>query len=75
MVVTQSFNGAGDTRTPTFINLLCFWLFEIPLAFLLARSAGMGPSGIYLSIALAFSLMAGVSVTLFRRGRWKSVSV
>jgi putative MATE family efflux protein len=75
MVLTQSFNGAGDTRTPTFINLLCFWLFEIPLAYVLARPVGMGASGIYLSIALAFSLMAGVSVTLFRRGRWKTVNV
>ncbi len=75
MVLTQSFNGAGDTRTPTRINLICFWLFEIPLAYLLARPLGMGPSGAYLSIALAFSLMAIISVVLFKRGRWKTISV
>jgi putative MATE family efflux protein len=75
MVLTQSFNGAGDTRTPTRINLVCFWLFEIPLAYLLARGLGMGPSGAYLSIALAFSLMAIISVVLFKRGRWKTVRV
>jgi putative MATE family efflux protein len=75
MVVTQSFNGAGDTRTPTLINLVCFWLAEIPIAFVLARPLGLGPSGIYLSIAIAFSLMAVVSVVLFRGGRWKTVRV
>jgi putative MATE family efflux protein len=75
MVLTQSFNGAGDTDTPTRINLVCFWLFEIPLGYFLARHAGLGPSGIYLSIALAFSLMAVISVFLFRRGRWKTVRV
>jgi putative MATE family efflux protein len=75
MVLTQSFNGAGDTRTPTRINLICFWLFEIPIAFLLARSTSLGPSGVYLSIALAFSLMAVISVVLFRRGRWKTVKL
>jgi Na+-driven multidrug efflux pump len=75
MVLTQSFNGAGDTRTPTRINLICFWLFEIPIAVFLARSTSLGPSGVYLSIALAFSLMALISVVLFRRGRWKTVSV
>jgi putative MATE family efflux protein len=75
MVLTQSFNGAGDTRTPTRINLICFWLCEIPVGYLLARPLGLGPSGVYLSIAIAFSLMAAVSVVLFRRGGWKSVKV
>ena len=75
MVVTQAFNGAGDTRTPTAINLGCFWLGEIPLAMLLARGLGLGPTGAYVAIAAAFSAVAVVSVTLFRRGRWKSVNL
>ncbi len=75
MVVTQAFNGAGDTRTPTWINLACFWMGEIPLAMLLARGFGLGPTGAYVAIAAAFSAVAVVSITLFRRGRWKSVKV
>ncbi len=75
MVVTQAFNGAGDTRTPMLINIVCFWLWEIPLAYVLSRPVGMGPTGIFLAIATAFSLVAIMGVTLFRRGRWKSVQV
>ena len=75
MVVTQAFNGAGDTRTPTRINLACFWLGEIPLAMLLARGLGLGPTGAYVAIAVAFSAVAVVSIALFRRGRWKTVKV
>ena len=75
MVVSQAFNGAGDTRTPTWINFGCFWLGEIPAAFLLARVLDVGPTGVYASITLAFSAIALVSVTLFRRGRWKLVKV
>jgi putative MATE family efflux protein len=75
MVVTQAFNGAGDTRTPTRINVACFWLGEIPLAMLLARGLGLGPTGAYVAIAVAFSAVAVVSIALFRRGRWKTVKV
>jgi Na+-driven multidrug efflux pump len=75
MVVSQAFNGAGDTRTPTRINLYCFWLGEIPLAFVLSRTLGLGPTGGYLAITAAFSAMAILSVTLFRRGDWKRVKV
>jgi putative MATE family efflux protein len=75
MVVSQAFNGAGDTRTPTWVNLGCFWLGELPLAFLLSRAFELGPSGVYVSIALAFSSMAIASIVLFRRGRWKVVRV
>ena len=75
MVVTQAFNGAGDTRTPTAINLGCFWLGEIPLALLLARGLWLGPTGVYVAITAAFSAVAVVSITLFRRGRWKTVKV
>ena len=71
MVLTQSFNGAGDTWTPTWINLGCFWLWEIPLAWLLAIELGLGPRGVYIAITIAFSTVAVVSAILFRRGRWK----
>jgi Na+-driven multidrug efflux pump len=71
MVLTASFNGAGDTLTPTLLNLLCFWLFEIPLAYVLARVLGFGPEGVFWALALSFSLLAVLSATIFRRGRWK----
>jgi len=69
MVMTQAFNGAGDTMTPMFINLVCFWLFQIPMAMFLSRA--MGPSGVFWAIALSYSLSAIMGLTLFRRGRWK----
>lgn len=75
MVLTQAFNGAGDTWTPTWINLAVFWAFEIPLAYLLAHTFGWGPTGAFVSIALAFSLLAVVSALIFRRGRWKARAV
>jgi putative MATE family efflux protein len=71
MVLTQSFNGAGDTWTPTWINLVCFWVLEIPLAYVLARVAGLGPFGVFLAITIGYSSLALVSALLFRRGRWK----
>jgi Na+-driven multidrug efflux pump len=71
MVLTQSFNGAGDTWTPTWINVGCFWLWEIPLAWLLALQFGFGPSGVYAAIMIAFSTLAVVSAIIFKRGRWK----
>jgi len=71
IVLTQSFNGAGDTLTPTLLNLLCFWLFEIPLAYLLSRTLKVGPQGAFWAIAIAFSLLAVLSAVLFRRGTWK----
>ena len=72
MTITQSFNGAGDTRTPTIINLGVFWAFELPLAWILAHTFGFGPEGVFLAATLAFSLLAVVSALLFRRGRWKA---
>jgi putative MATE family efflux protein len=75
MVLTQAFNGAGDTWTPTLINLFCFWLWEIPLAWLLATPLGLGPTGVFVSVLVGFSTMAAVSVVIFRRGRWKRVTV
>jgi len=70
-VLTASFNGAGDTLTPTLINMGCFWMFEIPLAYVLGRSLGYGTAGVFWAMALSFSLMSLVSAWLFRRGTWK----
>jgi putative MATE family efflux protein len=72
MVITQSFNGAGDTWTPTVINLFVFWLWELPLAAALAYYFGLGPRGVFLAVTIAFSTLAVVSAALFRRGRWKT---
>ena len=71
MVLTNAFNGAGDTWTPTLINLGCFWLLEIPLAWFLAEHTGAGPRGVFWAITTAFSMVAVVSAVLFRRGKWK----
>jgi putative MATE family efflux protein len=71
MVLTQAFNGAGDTWTPTWLNLFVFWLWEIPLAYLLANVLGWGPRGVFAAIMVAFSTLAVASAALFRRGRWK----
>jgi Na+-driven multidrug efflux pump len=75
LVLEQSFNGAGDTSTPTRINIGVFWLFELPLAFALARWTTLGVFGIFLSITIAYSLFAFVSVVLFRRGSWRTRTV
>ena len=72
MVLGQSFNGAGDTWTPTIINLFVFWLWEIPLGYVLSVKFGMGPEGVFTAITIAFSTLAVVSALVFRRGRWKS---
>jgi len=71
MVLGQSFNGAGDTWTPTIINLFVFWLWEIPLAYVLSVMLGLGPRGVFISITIAFSTLAVVSGAVFRQGRWK----
>jgi putative MATE family efflux protein len=71
MVLGQSFNGAGDTWTPTIINLFVFWFWEIPLAYVLAVVFQMGPRGVFISMMIAFSTLAVVSGAVFRLGRWK----
>jgi putative MATE family efflux protein len=75
MVMMQSLNGAGDTRTPTLINLGGFWLFQIPLALLLAKVAGLGATGAFVAIPVAETAIALTAVVLFRRGHWKRVQV
>ena len=75
MIVTQAINGAGDTRTPTILNFVCFWLMEIPLAWLLALYFNWGQTGVYWSIVLSESAMALAAIWVFRQGRWKSTAV
>ena len=75
MVMVQAFNGAGDTRTPTQINLICFWLIEIPLAYFLANIYGMHENGVYTAIIIAESTMTIIAMWLFKKGRWKTEKV
>jgi putative MATE family efflux protein len=71
MVMLQAFNGAGDTVTPTIVNFFGFWLLEIPLAYFLAIPGRMNSNGVFISIVTAEAFIAGVSIILFKRGRWK----
>ena len=75
MIISQAFNGAGDTRTPTYINLFVFWILQIPLAWLLAKFLKMGPTGVYIAIAISETILAIVSIIVFKKGKWKLVSV
>ena len=75
MVLTQAFNGAGDTWTPTVINLFVFWLWEIPLAWWLSSHAGLGARGVFWALTIAYSTLAVVSAILFRRGKWKKTAI
>jgi Na+-driven multidrug efflux pump len=75
MVLTNAFNGAGDTRTPTFINLVCCWAFQIPLAWALAIGLKLGPDGVFMAILITETTIAIVSFVVFRRGYWKRVKV
>lgn len=75
MVMSQSLNGAGDTKTPTIINLGILWGFQIPFAYLLAKTFGMGATGVFIAIAVSHSLHAVVSTWVFTRGKWKLVQV
>lgn len=75
MVMTQALNGAGDTRTPTWLNLLCFWPVQIPLAYTFVHFISWGAIGAVYSIPLAQGLFAILAFLLFRRGRWKKIQV
>lgn len=75
MVVTQAFNGAGDTKTPTWVYFIGFWLFQVPFAYFLHTQTPLGVTGIFIAVPIAETLMAVVSYILFRRGKWKVVEV
>jgi putative MATE family efflux protein len=75
MVIVQSFNGAGDTRTPTILNLFTYWCFQIPLAYALAMPLDFGASGAFWAIAIAESALAVVSYLIFKQGKWKLVKI
>ena len=75
MVLTQAFNGAGDTSTPTVINFICFWLFQLPIAYFTAIVLGWGPKGVLIAITSAEVLIAIISMWWFQKGKWKTVEV
>ena len=75
MVMMNAFNGAGDTKTPTYINLFGFWFFQIPLAYLLARTFGLGPVGVFIAIPVAETAITLTSWYMFRKGKWKKTEV
>jgi putative MATE family efflux protein len=75
MIVISSFNGAGDTRTPTLINFVCFWCLQIPLAYWLANSMGLAERGVFWAVLLSETAIAISGAILFRRGKWKMVQV
>jgi putative MATE family efflux protein len=75
MVSQQAFNGAGDTTTPALINLFCFWVVQIPLAWALAYPLGQGAMGVFIAVSICYSVAAGISVILVRRGSWKRTAV
>ncbi|WP_316787887.1 MATE family efflux transporter [Pedobacter frigoris] len=75
MVLMSTFNGAGDTWTPTWVNFFGFWLFQIPLAYLLAKFLDMGPTGVFIAIPVAETAIAAASYLLFKRGKWKTIKV
>ncbi len=75
MVVINAFNGAGDTKTPTYINFVCFWLLQLPFAYVMALTLDFGPAGVFWAITLAEVLIAVVAIIWFKKGRWKTVEV
>ncbi len=75
MVISQAFNGAGDTRTPTVMNFICFWAIQIPLAYWIGITQGLGPNGVFWAVAISETILAGLCIYLFRKGRWKKIAI
>ena len=75
MVSVQAFNGAGDTKTPTWINLISYWIFQIPLAYILAKPFEMGANGAFIAIAVAQTILALISMVWFKKGAWKNKAI
>jgi putative MATE family efflux protein len=75
MVMSNAFNGAGDTKTPTYINVFGFWALQIPMAYILAKQLGLGPVGVFMSIPIAETAITIAAFILFKKGRWKTVKV
>jgi len=75
MVLINAFNGAGDTWTPTWLNLFGFWFFQIPLAYLLAKFFQMGPQGVFIAIPVTEIAITIAAYLLFKRGKWKRIKV
>ncbi|HYH16285.1 MAG TPA: MATE family efflux transporter, partial [Flavisolibacter sp.] len=75
MVMINAFNGAGDTWTPTWVNLFGFWLFQIPFAYVLSVVLDMGPVGVFIAIPVAETLIGIAAYILFKKGRWKKVKI
>ena len=75
MVISQAFNGAGDTKTPTWINFLCFWILQIPLAYLMAFPFKLGPNGVFWAIAISETVLAVIFIFIFKKGKWKEVKI
>ncbi|WP_418604395.1 MATE family efflux transporter [Hwangdonia sp.] len=75
MVVINAFNGAGDTKTPTYINFVCFWLLQLPFAYVIAITLDFGPAGVFWAITLAEVLIAIIAIIWFKKGHWKRVEV
>ncbi len=74
-VIVHAFNGAGDTFTPSVINFFCYWLFQIPLAYVLAVPLGIEARGVFIAIAIAETALAVVAVSIFRKGKWKTKKI
>lgn len=75
MVLVQAFNGAGDTRTPTIMNLIIYWLMQIPLAYLLSVQLSLGAPGVYWTVVICETVFSIAGYFLFKKGKWKTIKV
>jgi putative MATE family efflux protein len=75
MVMTQALNGAGDTKTPTIINFVCFWIIQVPLAYFLAKGLNMNSTGAFIAIPVAETALALIAWYFFKKGKWKEIKV